>query len=135
MVSIGNVNSGGVFRADYTKNKVAVEPLPALEASPAAADEKVQEQSGNPLSGNSSSTANSESKDNTLSRDKQASATESLNDEGAETLWLSKYIRRAREKVYKNAERCEAGLNHLEPSVKYRINFVSLHDPWKESPR
>lgn len=59
-----NVNSGGVFRADYTKNKKAVEPLPAFEVSPAAADKEVQEQGGSPMSGNSSSTVLSEGKDN-----------------------------------------------------------------------
>ena len=50
------VNSGGAFRKGYTKNKKVVEPLPAFEASPVAADVKVQEQGDSPLSGNSSST-------------------------------------------------------------------------------
>ena len=74
------VNSGGAFRKGYTKNKKVVEPLPAFEASPVAADVKVQEQSDSPLSGNSSSTTSSDRKVNNSASEKQeVTAESSLN--------------------------------------------------------
>ena len=71
------VNSGGAFRKGYTKNKKAVEPLPAFEASPVAADVKVQEHGDSPLSGNSSSTTSSVRKVNDSASEKQEGAAES----------------------------------------------------------
>lgn len=71
------VNSGGAFRKGYTKNKKAVEPLPAFEASPVAADVKVQEHGDSPLSGNSSSTTSSVRKVNDSASEKQGVAAES----------------------------------------------------------
>ena len=71
------VNSGGAFRNGYTKNKKAVEPLPAFEASPVAADVKVQEHGDSPLSGNSSSTTSSVRKVNDSASEKQEGAAES----------------------------------------------------------
>ena len=73
------VNSGGIFRSNYTEKKKPVEPLPAVEASPVAADEKVQEQGDIPMSGNSSSTG-SDGKVNSLSTDKQAEGGKSLGN-------------------------------------------------------
>ena len=80
------VNSGGVFRASYTKNKELVEraedsdnSLPAIETSPATVDGKVQDaaEGGNLLSGNSSLSESSERKDSDSLADKQASGEES----------------------------------------------------------
>ena len=89
------VNSGGVFRASYTKNKELVEraedsdnSLPAIETSPATVDGKVQDaaEGGNLLSGNSSLSESSERKDNDSLADKQASGDESSDASGGSAL-------------------------------------------------
>ncbi|MBD5341549.1 MAG: hypothetical protein HDR94_08240, partial [Bacteroides sp.] len=74
------VNSGGVFRKNYTGKKKTVEPLPAVEASPVAADEKVQEQGDNPMSGNSSSTVSSGKVTNSASEKQEAGGKSSLGE-------------------------------------------------------
>lgn len=82
-----NVNSGGIFRADYTKNKEVVgkkektdNSLPALETSPATVDGKVQDtdEGGNLLSGNSSLSEFYERKVTDSASDKQEVGAESL---------------------------------------------------------
>ncbi|MDE6468452.1 MAG: hypothetical protein K2L28_06090, partial [Muribaculaceae bacterium] len=89
-----NVNSGGVFRVDYTKNKKVLEKteeadnsLPAVETSSAAVDGEVQDTflSGNPMSGNSSLSVSSDGKVTNSVSDKQ---------EGAEEISASEALKR-----------------------------------------
>ena len=63
-----NVNSAGIFREGYSKNKEVVWSLPAVEQSSTAEDSEVQDadsssKAGNPLSGNSPQTTSSTNKD------------------------------------------------------------------------
>lgn len=85
-----NVNSGGIFRSDYTRNKVVVvrkedsdNSLPALETSSATVDGKVQDttEGGNPLSGDSSLSESSDSKITNSASDKQENGAKSSIDE------------------------------------------------------
>lgn len=72
-----NVNSAGIFREGYSKNKEVVWSLPAVEQASTAEASEVQDsaqssKAGNPLSGNSPQTTSSVNKDNKSNVQSQA---------------------------------------------------------------
>lgn len=76
--SYWNVNSAGIFRKGYSRNKEIIWPLPAVEGSSTAKDLGVRNaaDNGNSMSGDSPQTISSDSKDNASSPEKQTNATE-----------------------------------------------------------
>lgn len=135
-----NVNSGGIFRSDYTRKKEEVaqkektdNSLPALETSPATVDGKVQDTSegGNPLSGNSSLSESSDGKgSNSVTEKQEVGSKSSSQSEVSGRITLGERVKAAEAEVNTDPTPAqkEAG-NYKKGHVQVGTFAVTIEQP------